>query len=79
VRSSLDHFARHCSECKNKKFANVIISKIGGPLGHGYLLPLPIVLSVCHSLDWWIDRCASIHVCVDFSCFLLTKSRGVAH
>jgi hypothetical protein len=30
---------------------------------------LPTVLSVCHTLDWWIDAGANIHVCADISLF----------
>ena len=49
-----------------RKFANMIEAD-GGTLGYGNLLP--IVLSVCHTPDWWIDTGANIHVCADISLF----------
>jgi hypothetical protein len=35
----------------------------------GYGNSLPIVLSVCHSPEWWIDTRTNIHMCVDASLF----------
>jgi hypothetical protein len=29
----------------------------------------PVVLSVCHSTEWWIDTGANVHVCVYISMF----------
>jgi hypothetical protein len=39
----------------------------GGTSRYGNLLP--IVLSVFHSPDWWVDTWANIHVCADISLF----------
>jgi hypothetical protein len=35
-------------------------------LGYGIL---PVVLSVCHSPNWWIDTGANVPVCFDISMF----------
>jgi len=44
-----------------------MIEADGGTSGYSNLLP--IVLSVCHTSDWWIDTGANIHVCADISLF----------
>ena len=49
-----------------KKYANMVEAD-RGILGYGNLLP--IVLSVWHSPDWWVDIGANIHVCADISLF----------
>ena len=49
-----------------KKYAYMIEAD-GGTSGYSNLLP--IVLSVCHTPDWWIYIGANIHVCADISLF----------
>ena len=49
------HWAKDCSDRKDKhkKSANIIVASTdGGTSGYGNL---PLVLSVCHLPDWWID------------------------
>ncbi len=53
----------------------MVISEDGGTSGYGKFLP--IVLSVCHSPDWWVDTSADIHVCADISLFFLIRSGEV--
>jgi hypothetical protein len=43
----------------------VVSEAEGGTFGYGN--SLPTVLLVCHSLEWWMDTGANIHVCVDAS------------
>jgi hypothetical protein len=45
----------------------------GGTSRYGNLLP--IVLSVFHSPDWWVDTRANIHVCADISLFFSYQVR----
>jgi hypothetical protein len=45
----------------------MVIGKTAGTLTYGNILP--IVLSVHHSPEWWIDTGANIHVCADISLF----------
>jgi hypothetical protein len=53
---------------KEKKPANMVINENrGGTSGYGN--PLPYVLSVCNSLEWWMDNGANIHMCADISLF----------
>nr|CAE02415.2 OSJNBa0095E20.2 [Oryza sativa Japonica Group] len=61
------HWAKHCPERKDKKYANTVISEGGGTSRYGKYLPT--VLSVCHSPDWSVDTGANIHVCADISLF----------
>jgi hypothetical protein len=64
------HFASECENHKwkgNKKSANMVIGETVGTSRYGNILP--IVLSVCHSSEWWIDTGANIHVCADISLF----------
>ena len=49
-----------------KKYANMVEAD-RGILGYGNLLP--IVLSVWHSPDWWVDTSANIDVCAHISLF----------
>jgi hypothetical protein len=68
-----DHWARACPDrkCKQeKKAANMVISETGGGTS-GYGNHLPFVLSVYHSLEWWMNSGANIHVCADV--FLFTS------
>ena len=30
---------------------------------------LPTVFSVCHTLEWWMDTGANVHICADISLF----------
>jgi hypothetical protein len=53
---------------KEKKSANMVINETGGGTS-GYGNPLPYVLSVCNSPEWWMDSGANIHVCADISLF----------
>ena len=46
----------------------MVISETGGGTS-GYGNSLPFVLSVCLSLEWWMDSGANIHVCADVSLF----------
>jgi hypothetical protein len=39
----------------------------GGRSGYGN--PLPFILSVCYSPEWWMDSGANIHVRADVSLF----------
>lgn len=39
---------------------------------------MPSVLFVCQSTKCWIDTSVNIHVCVDISCFPLTRSHEIA-
>jgi hypothetical protein len=76
---STEHFAAKCLDRKDKKdgkSANMVISETGGTSGYGNLLP--IVLSVCHSPDWWIDIGANIHVCADISLFSSYQAGGIS-
>nr|AAT81746.1 integrase core domain containing protein [Oryza sativa Japonica Group]ABF96757.1 retrotransposon protein, putative, Ty1-copia subclass [Oryza sativa Japonica Group] len=54
------HWAKDCPKRKDRKSANMVISKGGETSGYGKLLPT--VLSVFHSSDWWVDTGANIHV-----------------
>jgi hypothetical protein len=45
----------------------MVVSEGGRTSGYGIFLPT--VLSVCSSLEWWIDNGANIHVCADISMF----------
>jgi hypothetical protein len=45
----------------------VINGTEGGTSGYGN--PLPYVLSICNSPEWWMDGGANIHVCADTSLF----------
>jgi hypothetical protein len=38
---------------------------------------IPIVLSVCHSLELWIDTGSNIHVCADISLFSSYQVSGI--
>ena len=49
-----------------KKSVNMVEAD-GGTSGYGNLLST--VLSVCHSLGWWVDTGANIYVCADISLF----------
>jgi hypothetical protein len=76
---STEHFAAKCPDRKDKKdgkSANMVISETGGTSGYGN--PLPTVLSVCHSPDWWIDTGANIHVCADISLFSSYQAGGIS-
>jgi hypothetical protein len=53
---------------QEKKSANMVIRETGGGT-YGYGNPLPFVLSVCHSPEWWMDSGANIHVCADVFLF----------
>ena len=46
----------------------MIVSKAKGGTS-GYENSLPIVLSVCHLPEWWVDTGANINVCADASLF----------
>ena len=47
---------------------NMVVSEAeGGTSGYGNYLPT--VLSVCHSLEWWMDTGANVHVYADISLF----------
>jgi hypothetical protein len=74
---SPDHFATKCpdrKDCKAPKTANMVVSEGGGTAGYGNFLPA--ALSVCSSLEWWIDASANIHVCADISMFSSYQVRG---
>jgi hypothetical protein len=45
----------------------MFVSETEGTSGYGNLLPT--VLSVCQSLEWWVDTSANIHVSADISFF----------
>jgi hypothetical protein len=63
------HFASEYESRKwkgNTKSANMVIGETAGTSRYGILA---IVLSVCHSPEWWIDTSANIHVCADISLF----------
>jgi hypothetical protein len=45
----------------------MVIGETAGTSRYGNILP--IVLSVYHSPEWWIDTSANIHVCTDISLF----------
>jgi histone deacetylase 1/2 len=53
---------------KEKKSANMVINETGGGTS-GCGNPLPYVLSVCNSPEWWMDSGANIHVCADIYLF----------
>jgi hypothetical protein len=57
-----------------KKSANMIIGETAGTSRYGNILPT--VILVCHSLEWWIDIGANIHVCADISLFSSYQVRG---
>jgi hypothetical protein len=72
------HFASECENRKwkgNKKLENMVIGKTAGTSRYDNILP--IVLSVCHSPEWWIDTSANIHVCADISLFSSYQVRGI--
>jgi hypothetical protein len=52
----------------------MVIGETAGTSRYGNILP--IVLSVCHSPEWWIDTGANIYVCVDISLFLSYQVGG---
>jgi hypothetical protein len=71
------HFTSECENRKwkgNKKSANMVIGETAGTSMYGNILP--IVLSVCHSLEWWIDTGANIHMCADISLFSSYQAGG---
>jgi hypothetical protein len=84
VCGSIDHWASVCPDRKfkqekkpaqEKKTVNMVISKTrDGTSRYGNLLP--IVLSVCQSLEWWPDSAANIHVCADIPLFSTYQCKG---
>jgi hypothetical protein len=71
------HFTSKCENRTwkgNKKSTNMVIGETAGTLRYGNILPT--VLPVCHSLEWWIDTGANIHVCADISLFLSYQAGG---
>jgi hypothetical protein len=71
VCGSNEHWASACPDRKykqEKKSANMVISETRGGTSR-YGNPLPFILSVCHSPEWWMDSGANIHVCADVSLF----------
>jgi hypothetical protein len=59
---------------KGGKTANVVMGDVDmKDVGYGIL---PIVLSLCHSPEWWIDTGANVHVCSDISMFSSYQIRG---
>jgi hypothetical protein len=78
VYGDLGHFASECENRKwkgNKKSANMIIGESAGISRYGNILPT--VLSIYHSLEWWIDTDANIHVCADISLFSSYQVKGI--
>ena len=73
---SLDRFAAKCSNCKGKKYANMVISEPRGTSGYGN--KLPTVLSVFCSPEWSVDTGANIHVCADTSLFSSYQDGGTS-
>nr|CAH66607.1 H0211A12.10 [Oryza sativa] len=71
------HWAKDCPERKDRKSANMVISEGGGTSGYGKILP--IVLSVFHSPDWWVDTGANIHVGRGFSLLMGNGSLAAVH
>jgi hypothetical protein len=71
VYGTEEHWTSACPDRKfkrEKKAANMVVSETeGGASGYGN--SIPIVLSVCHSLEWWMDTGANINVCADASLF----------
>ena len=69
------------SACLDRKFkqedkaANMAVSEAEGGTS-GYEKSLPIVLSVCHSPEWWIDTGANINVCAVASLFSFYQAGG---
>jgi hypothetical protein len=53
----------------------MVIGKTVGTSRYGNILPT--ILSVCHSLEWWIDIDANIHVCADISLFSSYQVGGI--
>jgi hypothetical protein len=70
VCGSTEHWTSACPSkfVKEKKSANMVITETGGETS-GYGNPLPYVLSVCNSPEWWMDSGANIHVCANISLF----------
>jgi hypothetical protein len=70
VYGSIEHWSSACPSkfVKEKKSTNMVINEIGGVTSR-YGNPLPYVLSVCNSPEWWMDSGAHIHVCDDISLF----------
>jgi hypothetical protein len=71
------HFVSECENYKwkgNKKSVNMVIGETAGTSRYGNIIL--IVLSVCHSPEWWIDTSANIHVCADISLFSYYQVRG---
>jgi hypothetical protein len=67
VCGSDEHWASACPHRKFKqetKSANIVVSEAEGGT-FGYENYLPTVLSVCHSLEWWIDTGANINACAN--------------
>jgi hypothetical protein len=52
----------------------MVLSEGGGTSGYGN--SLPTVLSICLSLEWWMDTGANIHICADISMFSSYHVRG---
>ncbi|XP_071678932.1 uncharacterized protein [Lolium perenne] len=59
-----DHWAPNCPNLFDKrrhgkggKTANIVIDTEMNDVGYGIF---PTVLSVCHSPEWWIDKCANV-------------------
>jgi hypothetical protein len=68
------NFKQEKRPIQEKKASNMVISEtIEGTLGYGNYLP--IVLSVCHSPEWWVG--ANIHVCADISLFSSHQCKGI--
>jgi predicted RNA-binding protein YlxR (DUF448 family) len=52
-----------------KKSVNMVTTDTeGGTSGYGNYLPT--ILSVCNSLEWWMDSGANIHICANVSLFV---------
>jgi hypothetical protein len=79
VCGSDEHWASVCPDRKykqEKKSSNMVISETGGGT-FGYGNSLPLVLSVCLSPEWWMDRGANIYVCTDISLFTSIQVGGI--
>ena len=79
VCGSDEHWASSCPDRKfkqEKKSTNMVISEAEERIP-GYGNSLPTILSVCHSLEWWMDT-GLIFMCVlMLLCFLLIRSAGL--
>jgi hypothetical protein len=73
------HFAKDCNDRKDRttelrqKFTHVTIGEASTSEGYGNPF---VVYSAFHSIDWWVNTSANVHVCSDISLFSSYQAAG---